>query len=76
MARTSHGGGLAAVDAGALDDLDLDNMFDDDMLFDDLDIEFGGMGDIVSHERGAHSAPPPPRRSPPRACPPRARAAT
>lgn len=63
MARTSRGGGLAAVDAGALDDLDLDNMFDDDMLFDGLDIEFEGMGDIVT-ERGAHSAPPPPRRGP------------
>jgi len=41
------------MDAGALDDLDLDDMFNDDgdMLFDGLDIELDGtMGDIISDE--------------------------
>jgi hypothetical protein len=37
------------MDAGALDDLDLDDMFadDGDMLFDGLDIQLDGMGDLI-----------------------------
>ena len=65
MARTnrnSSGGddGAAApsVDAAALDNLDLDDMFadDNDMLFEELDIDLDGMGDIVN-KSSAPAAP-------------------
>lgn len=53
-----------------LDDLDLDDMFNDsgDNLFDGLDIELDGtMGDIISNDKSqiavASAAPPPPRRA-------------
>ncbi|KAL3916569.1 MAG: hypothetical protein SGILL_005117, partial [Bacillariaceae sp.] len=50
-----------------LDDLDLDDMFNDDgdMLFEGLDLELDGMGDIISNEKKemAATAPPPPRRT-------------
>jgi hypothetical protein len=55
MARTSRGGAPAtpAMDAGALDDLDLDDMFaeDGDTLFEGLDIQLDGMGDIINNEQ-------------------------
>ena len=55
MARTSRGSAAAApaMDAGALDDLDLDDMFaeDGDTLFEGLDIQLDGMGDIISDEQ-------------------------
>ena len=55
MARTSRGSAAAApaMDAGALDDLDLDDMFaeDGDTLFEGLDIQLEGMGDIISDEQ-------------------------
>jgi hypothetical protein len=52
-----------------LDDLDLDDMFNDDgdMLFEGLDIELDGMGDIISNEKKETPAPvappPPPKRT-------------
>ncbi|KAG7352892.1 hypothetical protein IV203_008940 [Nitzschia inconspicua] len=52
-----------------LDDLDLDDMFNDDgdMLFEGLDIELDGMGDIISNDKkekpGPVAPPPPPRRT-------------
>jgi len=48
------------MDAGALDDLDLDDMFNDDgdMLFEGLDIELDGtMGDIISNENNNKEIP-------------------
>jgi hypothetical protein len=48
------------MDAGALDDLDLDDMFNDDgdMLFEGLDIELDGtMGDIISNEKTNNETP-------------------
>lgn len=41
------------TDTGALDALDLDDMFNDDgdMLFEGLDIELDGMGDIINNEK-------------------------
>ena len=49
------------MDAGALDDLDLDDMFNDDgdMLFEGLDIELdGAMGDIISNEKNNNNETP------------------
>lgn len=57
------------ADAGALDDLDLDDMFNDDgdMLFEGLDIELDGMGDILNNQKKGQTGrgPPPPRSAPP-----------
>jgi hypothetical protein len=51
MVRTSKNQ-PSSLDAGALDDLDLDDMFadDGDMLFEGLDIQLEGMGDIITTE--------------------------
>ena len=56
MVRTSRGTSgppAPSLDAGALDDLDLDDMFaeDGDMLFDGLDIDLDGMGDITNDNK-------------------------
>lgn len=51
-------------DAGALDALDLDDMFaeDGDMLFEGLDVDMEGMGDILGGQKKESpvAAPPPP----------------
>jgi hypothetical protein len=52
-----------------LDELDLDDMFNDDgdMLFEGLDLELDGMGDIIANEKkekpATAAAPPPARRA-------------
>lgn len=63
MVRTNK---APAVDAGALDDLDLDGMFAEqgDLLFEGFDMELGGMDDIVAQEKATvvavEAAAPPP----------------
>lgn len=65
MSNTNHA--APALDAGGLDDLDLDGMFNEtgDMLFEGFDMELEGMGDIVDTEKNTMAPSPPKRRKGP-----------